>query len=277
MFKPEIKIGQIIDNSKLTSEFGCAPQGGMRRSKNTNTLVLISNHLASKDKIYDDKKIDGIYHYTGMGQVGDQSIYFSQNKTLLESKKNNVGLHLFEVFKPRQYTYMGCVELHGEPYAEEQIDAKGRPRKVWMFPLKLLEESNPATYLDIETILKLNKEQEEAVTKLSYDELKSRAVYYGKEASSRKVFSQTYIRNPYVAELTKRRSNGSCELCNSEAPFRDSLGRPYLESHHIVWLSNNGPDTIQNTAALCPNCHKKMHIVNDKNDKELLTRLRSVE
>ncbi|WP_342773241.1 HNH endonuclease signature motif containing protein [Paenibacillus prosopidis] len=35
---------------------------------------------------------------------------------------------------------------------------------------------------------------------------------------------------------------------------------PFLESHHIVWRSMEGPDILENTNALCPNCHRKIHI-----------------
>lgn len=55
--------------------------------------------------------------------------------------------------------------------------------------------------------------------------------------------------------------------------FYDKNGNPYLECHHIIWLSEGGSDDLQNTAALCPNCHKKMHIVNDKMDVQKLLKL----
>lgn len=50
------------------------------------------------------------------------------------------------------------------------------------------------------------------------------------------------------------------------APFLDREGNAYLETHHIVWLSKGGSDTLDNTAALCPNCHRKMHVVNRSED-----------
>lgn len=48
-------------------------------------------------------------------------------------------------------------------------------------------------------------------------------------------------------------SNVICELCRNEAHFKNSKGEPYLEIQHIVWLSKGVDDTIENTAALCPN------------------------
>ncbi|WP_238917318.1 HNH endonuclease [Clostridium sp. YIM B02555] len=40
--------------------------------------------------------------------------------------------------------------------------------------------------------------------------------------------------------------------------------------HHIKWLSRGGEDSIENTAALCPNCHRRMHIVDSNEDREKL-------
>ncbi|MFV5483444.1 HNH endonuclease [Acinetobacter towneri] len=49
---------------------------------------------------------------------------------------------------------------------------------------------------------------------------------------------------------------------------------PYLETHHIVWLARGGEDTISNTVALCPNCHKRMHLLDLEEDKvKLLSRV----
>lgn len=83
------------------------------------------------------------------------------------------------------------------------------------------------------------------------------------------------IRDPYIAEYARRRANGICQLCGVPAPFNRSDGSPYLESHHIEWLSEGGADSVDNTVALCPNCHRKMHIVADPEDAEWLKRVNS--
>ena len=129
-----LKINSVIDNHQLCEIFKCAPQGGMRRSHRTNTLVLISD----RTNIYQDREINGIYYYTGMGQVGDQELK-SQNKTLAESTTNGVAVHFFEVLKKREYTYRGEVELVGQPYTDRQTDNNGNMRNVWIFPLKKLQ------------------------------------------------------------------------------------------------------------------------------------------
>lgn len=80
--------------------------------------------------------------------------------------------------------------------------------------------------------------------------------------------------NPeYVSRYAKQRANGVCQLCNQKAPFLDANGEPYLEQHHIVWLSKDEEDTVGNTVALCPNCHRKMHVVNDPKDVAALKKV----
>ena len=80
----------------------------------------------------------------------------------------------------------------------------------------------------------------------------------------------TYTRNAEVVKVAKTRADGICQLCKKPAPFLDSKGLPYLEVHHIVWLSRGGKDSTDNAVALCPNCHTKMHVVDDTNDVDKL-------
>ena len=109
----------------------------MRRSKRTNTLVLVANHTKA---IYDDIWQDGLLNYTGMGQFGDQSLQGNQNITLFESETNNIEIHLFEVFKKKSYTYKGRVKLAEKPYQKIQHDQFNQKRTVWIFPLETIDE-----------------------------------------------------------------------------------------------------------------------------------------
>jgi 5-methylcytosine-specific restriction protein A len=83
----------------------------------------------------------------------------------------------------------------------------------------------------------------------------------------------SYSRDKYISDYAKRRAHGICQLCEKQAPFIDKEGKPFLEAHHIVCLSQEGKDSVDNTVALCPNCHRKMHILDDEEDKEKLLRL----
>ena len=46
MFDPNLRIGRILKNDDIVELFRCGNMGGMRRSKTTNTLVLISDYLS---------------------------------------------------------------------------------------------------------------------------------------------------------------------------------------------------------------------------------------
>ena len=74
------------------------------------------------------------------------------------------------------------------------------------------------------------------------------------------VQQSVYIRNQLVVAERLYQANGICDHCGKPAPFnRDSDGTPYLEVHHIKMLAEGGEDTLENTVALCPNCHRKAH------------------
>lgn len=69
-----------------------------------------------------------------------------------------------------------------------------------------------------------------------------------------------YNRNQDIVAEKLYQSQGICSDCNSPAPFlRKSDNTPYLEVHHIIPLSQGGEDSLDNTIALCPNCHRKRH------------------
>ena len=62
MFDPGLKIGETLKNSEIVDKFKCGNMGRMRRSKTTNTLVIVSDYTKG---IYHDKWIGGVLHYTG--------------------------------------------------------------------------------------------------------------------------------------------------------------------------------------------------------------------
>ncbi len=128
-----MKQGDIVDNDSICKEFLCSSQGGMRRSHRTNSLVLISG---TKRSIYGDRWNGEVFHYTGMGLHGDQSLYGGQNWTLASSPKSRVKVYLFEAIDKNQYRFEGEVQLASDPYQEQQSDSEGRPRLVWVFPLR---------------------------------------------------------------------------------------------------------------------------------------------
>ncbi|WP_215878999.1 HNH endonuclease [Acidithiobacillus ferrooxidans] len=271
-FNPDLKPGQVIDNDTLCEIFKCGPQGGMRRSKTTNSLVIVSNHVTS---IYDDRWDGDVLHYTGMGQAGDQRLTFMQNRTLAESGENGVHVFLFEVHHPREYTYCGEVKLAAPPYEDHQPDGAENNRVVWMFPVKLVTAE---AILDKDTIEEPYQAKLKQARRLSDEELLKRAARGEQKPGRRQVVVTQYDRSPWVVECVKRRAHGLCEACGATSPFEMTDGTPYLEVHHIKPLADGGGDTINNAAALCPNCHRRCHHAKDKllYTKELRERIDSL-
>jgi 5-methylcytosine-specific restriction protein A len=262
MFNPEIQQGDILNNKELSKLFICGNMGGMRRSHKTNTLVIVSDHTKG---LYDDKWVGNDIHYTGMGKIGDQSLTSSQNRTLNESDSNGVAVHLFEVYKPGEYVYQGEVKLSGKPYQEQQPDFEDNARLTWMFPLALVK-GNPVRFKEslIEDIV---QKRIRSAEKLPSSKVKS--IAEGKTPKGptyRETISVTYDRDPIIVQYALERANGICQLCDAPAPFNKKNGEPYLEVHHIQFLSEGGSDTIDNVAALCPNCHRKIHTLKQKKD-----------
>ncbi|MBY7900415.1 HNH endonuclease [Vibrio fluvialis] len=85
----------------------------------------------------------------------------------------------------------------------------------------------------------------------------------------------TYARDPKVKAWVLKRANGVCECCSEDAPFKSSSGEPFLEVHHLIRLMDNGPDTVENCAGICPNCHRRLHYGEDRDKltSELLAKI----
>ena len=72
-----------------------------------------------------------------------------------------------------------------------------------------------------------------------------------------------YERSEAIRAYVLRRAEGCCEHCGETAPFKTKFQIPYLEPHHIRRLSDGGPDDPRFMAALCPNCHRRVHYSSD--------------
>lgn len=233
-----LAINEAVNNQQLCEVFLCAPQGGMRKSNRTNTLTLISD----KTKLYDDKVVDDIYHYTGMGQSGDQKMS-GQNLTLAESDRNGVEIHFFEVMKPREYTYRGQVELAGEPYQDQQKDQDGRQRLVWIFPLRL-KDSN-AKFSKLSSVS--NDKQELQELQEVFNEMQQVDNLPITQTEKERLIKSRIGQGKFKKLLIKR--DCKCALCG----VTDS--RVLIASHIKPWSASTNEERldVNNGLLLCPN------------------------
>lgn len=78
------------------------------------------------------------------------------------------------------------------------------------------------------------------------------------EPEKRRASGESFVRAKEVRRQALERAGGKCEYCDQPG-FVMADGRIFLESHHVVPLSEGGPDLLKNVVALCPNHHREAH------------------
>ena len=81
--------------------------------------------------------------------------------------------------------------------------------------------------------------------------------------------------DPSIRKAVMSRDNNTCQCCKRGGPDYVDI----LDLHHIVEVYLGGEDSVENSIALCLNCHKqvhlyafnKLHIPKTKSDEELKT------
>ena len=140
VFQPDILPGAKLTSKELNGIFRGQEQGGMRYSKSTRSLLLVTDQKKlSGASIYADEWIDGLLHYRGAGQRGDQSLEFAGNRRLMRAAEEDTAVFLVERTKKGEYRYLGPIERAGDPYRRNEVDADGAIRLVWVFPLRVTE------------------------------------------------------------------------------------------------------------------------------------------
>lgn len=271
MFDPGIAIGTVLTENEVHETFECQTTLGIRMSKKNNLFVIMSG--SAKKQIYHDRWVDDVLYYNGTDINSDTSA----NQTLIRGKGNN-NSQLYDVWfadeasRPQiflfvkrianQCVYKGEVVLDREPFIEDRGDNSGR--KVWIFPLKL--KSFDATLNEDRYEQQEDRALSDDLTRLKTIAENNARMQPAGATTKHRAITNVYERSPYVSAYAKIRTKGYCDLCCKRGPFDDKEGRPYLESHHVQWLSRGGKDVIDNIVALCPNCHRKMHILDDPID-----------
>lgn len=82
-------------------------------------------------------------------------------------------------------------------------------------------------------------------------------------AAQREATVMVRDRSAAVRARVLQRARGVCELCG-EPGFVTAAGSIYLETHHVIPLSLDGPDHESNVVALCPNHHRRAHFGTDR-------------
>lgn len=88
--------------------------------------------------------------------------------------------------------------------------------------------------------------------------------------------TEKYSTNPRRAKCSLLNANFKCEIDPSHKTFvNKKSGKQYMEAHHLIPMSKQGffevdIDVPENILCICPTCHRKMHLAEDKDRKESL-------
>src|SRR6202165_5139405 len=131
-----LEPGDSIRRKDLHLRFGGAGQGGIEPSARTPNVFIFSDpHAGEKYGYVYDRWQDGVFHYTGDGQVGDQVMKYG-NRAIRDHKKDGRALRVFKGVRGT-VTYQGEFEVAADPFyvAEARDKFSDRVRKVFVFRL----------------------------------------------------------------------------------------------------------------------------------------------
>ena len=98
-------------------------------------MFLFTSDAGEQHGYKDEYREDGVFWYTGEGQIGDMKMA-SGNKAILEHAQNNKVIYVFEYTKKAYVRYVGSAECLG--YHEETCpDREGDDRIAFIFHLDI--------------------------------------------------------------------------------------------------------------------------------------------
>src|SRR6478736_710067 len=251
---PTFEIGRAYKRRQLLSQWGGQYQNGIATPAGRPYLLVFTG--GGEGYGYSDGWAgDGSFRYFGEGQVGDMR-FDGGNRALRDHAADGKALHLFERKKKKGPN----VEYRGE-FACGSYERTTAPDRNAQQRSAIVFHLVPISNVDTET----TRNGGEQLSGRSLNELRRLALSAASapEAGAKEGTRTYYARAACVRDYVLARSGGQCELCHQEAPFERLDGTPYLEPHHTRRLSDGGPDHPRWVAAICPNCHRRIHYGRD--------------
>ena len=245
----ELVPGQVYRRVDLHSALGGQQQGGISTPREYPLIMLFTSDRGL-DYGYQDKwGSDGSFFYTGEGQRGDMA-WVRGNAAIRDHLSTSRDLTLFSEVRKGHHRFAGffaCVGWQIEP----RPHIEGSTRSAFIFELAPVgaDVNDPVR-------------RPPAGQATDLETLRTRARQASKDAAPKATTggSRTYReRSQAVVEYVLARAAGICEACGQPAPFTSLTGRPFLEAHHVIRIADEGPDSPEFVAAICPNCHREIH------------------
>jgi 5-methylcytosine-specific restriction protein A len=253
MTRPFIQNRLYNRRDDIHAVYGGQRQSGIVTPKNAPMIFLFTSHGASKVGYGDRWEPDGSIWYTGEGQTGSMQMK-GGNKAIRDHVASGRDLLLFQATgHGKPVKFVGQFILAAWK-TEQQLGADDLMREAIVFQLVPLDAA------DIPPEPSYGDEVGESLVS-DLETLRQRAYEAAAPATVSGSASRTvYRRSQAVRQYVLARAGGQCEACQAPAPFMTAKGEPYLEPHHILRVSDGGPDDPKHVAAVCPNCHRAAHL-----------------
>lgn len=184
-------------------------------------------------------------HWPSEGRVWPWIIYGSATIPTLPFSLENIGL---------SRDYAGQTN---PMHIAEEDQAKVLPYVEWAVPQAVSAPTSVQPTRDRASVLKI---------------LQARSRTKGNRKPNRRMIETSqFDRDIWLAEGLKAFYGYRCQVCGQD--FTSIYGVPYAETHHIDYLRNSGPDTLENMIVLCPNHHRLVHATNARFDRDALAYL----
>lgn len=169
----DLEPGAVIERKQLHVKYGGRTQGGIGPSAKTPNVMIFTDPIAGeKHGYYDGWMPDGLFHYSGEGQYGDQRM-LSGNASILNHEAEGRALRVFQGARGN-VTYLGRFAVAGWYEADAPETGGGPLRKVIVFKLRPLDipAKHPGTKLG-----RLLADQPETVTEIDIERLETEKTF----------------------------------------------------------------------------------------------------
>ena len=110
MLRLEYEPNEIVSHNDLCIKTKCGCMGGIRYSKDTNSILLFMKEDGSYSNFWEGD----VLHYMGSGN-GDQELLRGRNRALTNSEKNNSSVYLFERIDEKRCRFIGQMKFAKKP------------------------------------------------------------------------------------------------------------------------------------------------------------------
>ena len=139
-------LGEELKRSLLHERFGGQEQGGMSTPSEHPIVLLFTGDNGDQYGYEDRFRADGIFLYTGEGQVGDMK-FVRANRALRDHEAEGRRVFLFEQTRKSYVRFVAEVRCDGH-HLETRPDRNKEPREAIVFHLKVLEAGRKPESLD---------------------------------------------------------------------------------------------------------------------------------